>query len=219
MGDVLELTTDELLSTTRAVRKRLDLDRPVPMDVIRECLALAIQAPSGSNSQGWQFVVVTDAQARAGLADLYRRSFADYRTAPGNIWDAYAGEDPDRRGVQQRSGDSAAYLADHMHRVPAMLIPCHPGRFDGRPSAAAAGICGSVLPAVWSFCLAARSRGLGTAWTTLHLRYEPQAAELLGIPYDDVTQLALIPVAYTKGSVFKPAHREPLDTVLHVNGW
>jgi len=219
MGAVLDLTTDELLSTTRAVRRRLDFDRPVPMEVIRECLELAIQAPSGSNSQRWQFVVVTDPALRSGLAELYRRSFAEYRAAPGNIFDAYGGDDPERKDVQRRSGDSAAYLAEHMHRAPALLIPCHPGRFDGRPSTAAAGLCGSVLPAVWSFCLAARSRGLGTAWTTLHLRYEREAAELVGIPYEDVTQLALIPVAYTKGSDFKPAHREPLDTVLHLDTW
>jgi nitroreductase len=219
MVATVALTTDELLATTRAVRRRLDFERPVPLEVIRECLELALQAPSGSNKQSWQFVVVVDEAKRRALADLYRRSFADYARMPGNIWTAYDGDDTARLVVQQRSGDSAAYLAENMHRAPALLVPCHPGRMDGLPAIAAASICGSVLPAVWSFCLAARSRGLGTAWTTLHLRFEREAAEVLGIPYEEVTQLALLPVAYTQGTDFRPGHRAALDTVLHVDTW
>ena len=121
--------------------------------------------------------------------------------------------------MQRRVGDSAQYLADHLERVPVFLIPCLPGRMDGLPANAQAGAWGSLLPAVWSFMLAARARGLGTAWTTLHLMHEREAAGVLGIPYEQYTQAALIPVAYARGTDFKPAHREDLGGFLHWNAW
>jgi nitroreductase len=211
----LPLTPDELLSTTRAVRRRLDLNRPVEQAVLEECLTLAQQAPSGSNSQGWHFVVVTDPDKRAALAAIYRRG-----------WERYAADlsplqhpDPARRAVQQRVRASAQYLADHMHEVPVHVIPCIAGRTDGQPAAAQAGVWGSILPAVWSFMLAARARGLGTAWTTLHLGGEEEAAAVLRIPYREVMQAALIPVAYTNGTDFRPGPRAPLETVVHWDNW
>jgi nitroreductase len=215
----LNLSADEVLSTTRAVRKRLDFDRPVEREVLEECLHLALQAPSGSNAQGWQFVVVTDADKRAGLAELYKRSWAGYADSPRSAARAYTGDDPDRLATQSRVMGSAEYLAHNFERVPVMVIPCHPGRLDGAPAMAQAAVHGSVLPATWSFMLAARERGLGTAWTSLHLAFERKAAELLGIPYDQVTQLALITVGYTKGTDFKPAPRVPLDQVVHWDSW
>ena len=218
MAATLDLTPDQLLSTTRAVRKRMDFDRPVEPEVVRECLELALQAPTGSNRQGWQWVVVTDAAKRQALAEIYRKAYAAYREAPYYIGAIDTG-DPDRRQVQVRSASSADYLAENLERAPVHVIPCVAGRTDGAPSLAQAGAWGSILPAAWSFMLAARSRGLGTSWTTLHLFHEKEAAEVLGIPYEKVTQTALIPVAYTKGTDFKPAPREPLDTVLHWDTW
>lgn len=213
---LLNLTPDQLLTTTRSVRKRLDLSRPVEMEVIRECLELAIQAPTGSNSQGWHFVIVTDAEQRKIIADYYRSSFARYRSSSGA---ASITADTPRAQVQRRVVSSSDYLAEHLHEVPVFVIPCFRGRPDGQPSGVQAGMWGSILPAAWSFMLAARERGLGTVWTTLHLPYEREVAELLGIPYEKITQAALIPVAYALGTDFKPAPREPLDGVLHVNGW
>ena len=215
---LLDLSPDELLSTTRAVRKRMDFDRPVEPEVVRECLELALQAPTGSNRQGWHWVVVTDAAKRRGLAELYRRAYAAYRDAPYYIGAIDTG-DPDRRSVQQRSASSADYLAENLERAPVHVIPCVAGRTDGASSLVQAGVWGSILPAAWSFMLAARARGLGTSWTSLHLSFEREAADLLGIPHEKVTQTALIPVAYTKGTDFKPAPREPLDTVLHWDAW
>lgn len=215
---LLHLSPDELLSTTRAVRKRLDLTRLVEPEVIRECLELAMQAPTGSNRQNWHFVVLTDAEKRKAIADLYRKGFASYRTAGTAQWRSVNPEE--RAQIQQRVTSSADYLAEHMHEVPVLLIPCISGRLDRITSVEGqAGMWGSILPAVWSFMLAARSRGLGTAWTTLHLPYEKEAAEVLGIPYDRITQTSLIPVAYTLGTDFAPAKREPLDTVLHWDKW
>jgi nitroreductase len=215
----LNLSADEVLSTTRAVRKRLDLDRPVEDDVLRECLELVVQAPSGSNAQDWQFVVVTEADKRKALGDIYRRAFDVYEQLPMNAGQIYAGSDPVRIAQQDRVMDSARYLADRMGEVPAMLVPCLNMRLDGAPNIAAASTYGSVIPAAWSFCLAARERGLGTSWTSLHLMFEEEAAQLLGIPFADVTQIALIAIAYTTGTDFKPARREPLDTVVHWNQW
>lgn len=211
------LTTDELLSTTRAVRYRLDLDRAVDNMLIEQCLTLAVQAPSGSNTEPWHWVVVTDAQTRTDLAALYLQSFRAAAATPEFASRLFS-SDPSRSSVQQRVGDSAVYLAEHLHRVPVLLIPC----IDGRPPVARtdqSGFWASIVPAIWSFMLAARSRGLGTVFTTAHLLYEREAASLLDIPYDAVTQAALIPVAHYRGETFRPAARRPLSDVVSWNRW
>ena len=215
----LNLSADEVLATTRSVRKRLDFDRRVEDDVLRECLELALQAPTGSNAQDWQFVVVTDAEKKRAMGDVYRRAFDIYEHMPQNAEKVYDGPDLTRVAQQGRVMDSARYLADRMGEAPALLIPCLNMRIDGAPNIAAASMYGSVIPAAWSFCLAARERGIGTSWTTLHLMFEEEAAGILGIPFAEVTQLALIAIAYTQGTDFKPARREPLDTVTHWNQW
>ncbi len=215
---LLDLTLDELLATTRSVRKRLDLTRPVEPEVIRECLELALQAPTGSNSQRWHFVVVTDAEKKFAIAELYRKSFAAYRSMPSPV--SKLAPDSPRVQVMKRVVDSSDYLAEHFHEVPVFVIPCLAGRLEKIPSIEGqAGSWGSILPAAWSFMLAARARGLGSAWTTLHLPYEKEVAEIIGIPYEKITQTSLLPVAYTIGTDFKPAQREPLDTVLHWDKW
>jgi nitroreductase len=210
----LALTPDELLSTTRAVRRRLDLSRPVERAVLEECLTIAQQAPTGGNSQGWHFVVVTDAAKRAALGDIYRVGWNAYIGAGGPSTD-----DPSRQSTQERVRASAQYLADHMHEAPVLVIPCIHGRTDGKPASEQAGTWGSIIPATWSFMLAARARGLGTAWTTLHLGGEKEAAQLLGIPYEKVMQVAMIPVAYTLGTDFKPGPRLPLERMVHWEMW
>jgi nitroreductase len=213
---MLELTPDELLTTTRSVRKRLDFSRPVEPEVIRECLEIAVQAPNGGNRQQWHFVVVTDADKRRALGDIYRRGWQLYLSQPMN---AQMPPDPERAQTQLRVLESAQYLADHMHEAPVLLVPCIRGRLDGTPAVAQAGAWGSILPAVWSFMLAARARGLGTSWTSVHLFFEQEAAAVLSIPYEKYTQAALVPVAYTRGTDFKPAARQPLDPILHWNEW
>lgn len=214
---LLPLNPDELLSTTRAVRKRLDLTRPVEREVIEECLAMAQQAPSGSNAQNWDFVIVTDPAKRAALGELYRTSWYKYNAARAPASAAESGDAPPT--ARQRMVSSAMYLADHMGEVPVLVVPCIRGRADGQPSHVQAGLWGSILPAAWSFMLAARARGLGTAWTTLHLVYEKEAAEVLGIPYDQIMQAAMIPLAYTVGTDFQPGPRESLDSIVHWDEW
>ena len=220
----LDLSPDSLLTTTRAVRKRLDFDRPVDPQLIRECLEVALQAPSGSNSQGWHFVVVTDAAKRQRIGELYSKGFDLYRNMQQSahaLAEAQT-EDADARQME-RVVDSAEYLAANLHRAPVMVIPCVEGRTDalqGKGAAIAhASQYGSVLPAFWSFMLAARARGLGTAWTTIHLMFEEEIAELLGIPFAEVTQAGLSPVAHTMGTDFKAARRKSLDGVMHVDTW
>ena len=219
----LDLTNDELLSTTRAVRKRLDFDRPVELEVLQECMNVAIQAPTGSNAQGWQFMFVTDADKRARIGEIYGKVFDMYREMPVAIHHLHKDSPYEElKSSQTRSTSSAEYLAEHMAKAPAMLIPCIAGRTDGDNGLgvfAQAPTYGSIIPAAWSFMLAARARGLGTAWTTLHLMHEEEIAELLGIPYKDYMQVALIPIAYTKGTEFKAAYRPPLETIMHVNNW
>ena len=218
---ILDLSADEVLTTTRSVRKRLDLTRPVETHIIRQCLEVAVQAPTGSNSQGWHFVVVTEPESRQALGAIYRKGLATYLelTASGHALVNFAEYTPEQMATFMRVRDSALYLADHMHEVPVMIVPCIQGRADGRSSVEQAGLWGSIMPAVWSFMLAARMRGLGTCWTSVHLFYEQEAAAVLGIPYEQVTQAALIPVAYTLGTDFKAAPRKPLDSVLHWGRW
>jgi nitroreductase len=214
MHDV-PLTPDELLTTTRSVRKRLDLTRPVPLDVVRECLEIALQAPNGGMREGWHWIVVTDPQVRAQIGDFYRRSTESYLDN--------AAADPDRGAgigseAMARVTSSTAYLAEHMGRVPVHVIPCITVRSAWQAGESQAGFWGSLLPAAWSYMLACRARGLGTAWTTLHLKYETEIARLLGLP-DDIRQGVLIPTAYYTGDTFGRAVRRPLADVLHVDRW
>jgi nitroreductase len=213
----LNLSVDEVLTTTRSVRKRLDLQEPVPRKVLMECLELAVQAPTGSNTQGWQWVFVEDADKKKAIADIYLANATAYLNLPKPEYPA-----GDVRGERMGMiGDSALYLAEHIHEVPVLLIPCLEGRVDGAPSGMSASFWASLFPAVWSFCLALRSRGLGSTWTTLHLMGdgEKRAAEVLGIPYDQYSQGALLPIAYTKGTDFRPAKRVPIENIVHWDHW
>jgi nitroreductase len=209
-------TVDHLLTTTRSVRKRLDFARPVPPALVQECIDIALQAPTGSNAQGWSFVVVTDPAKRKALADLYRQAFQFYVENP-DFRATYEPQDP-RAKQMPRILDSATYLAEHLHEAPVHVIPCIQGRVEQAGVVGQASVYGSILPAAWSFMLAARSRGLGSAWTTLHLIFEKDAAKLLGIP-DEVTQTALLPVAYFTGKDFKPANRVDPRSVTHWDAW
>ncbi len=202
----LPLSPDELLSTTRAVRRRLDLTRPVERAVIEECLDLALQAPSASNRQTWEWVFVDDPAKKSALAALYREVFDTSYPAPTS--------EADPR--QHRLWSSAHYLAEHFHEVPLILVPCQKGRPEG---ANQAGFWASILPAVWSFHLALRSRGLGSAWTTMHLTFEREAAAVLGIAYEDYSQAGMFPIAYTTGGGFRRGPRKPLESVIHWNRW
>lgn len=219
----LDLTPDELLATTRSVRKRLDFSRPVEPELIRESIALALQAPTGGNAQRWRWIVVTDAEKRRAIGDCYRRGYAEYRMLPANQPEAVEklrARDAERASTLERVRDSSQYLAEHMHEAPALVIPCAFGRPEGLSASDQAGFWGSILPAAWSFMLALRARGLGCAWTTLHLPYEREAADILGIPYEKVTQTALLPVAHTLGGTdFKPAKREPVERVINWDSW
>lgn len=211
----MDLTTiDHLLTTTRSVRKRLDFSRPVDPSVITRCLEIAMQAPTGSNQQTWHFVVVTDAGTRRALGDFYRQAFEMYRQMERP---PMAADDP-RAAQMPRVVASAEYLAAHIHEAPVHVIPCIEGRVEQLPTVAQASAYGSILPAAWSFMLALRARGLGTAWTTLHLFYEREAAALLGIP-ETVTQVALFPVAHYTGGDFKPARRLEAAPRIHWDAW
>ncbi|MFF3765377.1 nitroreductase family protein [Streptomyces sp. NPDC001922] len=212
---LLELTPDELLTTTRSVRKRLDLTRPVPLELVKDCIRVALQAPSGSNRQTWHWIVVTDADQRAEIGRYYRRAVQTYLGSDGACGSLFP-EDPERHAVQRRVGSSVAHLGERMGEVPVHVIPCLDA--SRAPEYNEAGKWGSIIQAAWSYMLAARARRLGTAWTTLHLMYEKEIAELLGIP-DGVVQAALIPTAYSLGTEFKPAARQPLDDVLHIEAW
>jgi nitroreductase len=222
MAELLSLSLDELLSTTRAVRKRLDLTRPVPDELIRDCVRLAMQAPAGSNIPRTRFVVVRDPETRRELAALYNEVYTDlYTNSPSYV--RRVGQPAGPSGVPdrpQRVGDSVDYLANHLAEAPVIVVACLAGmRIDGELANMATTFLGQTGPAVWSFMLAARARGLGTCWTTMHMPRERDAAELLGIPYDTVQQVCLTPVAYTLGTDFRPAHREDPETYIHWDRW
>ena len=211
----LNLSADEVLATTRSVRRRLDFERPVEREIVMECLDLALQAPTGSNSQGWQWMFVEDQDKKQAIADIYAANFFEYANSPRTAWP----DDDPRAGQAAAVASSATYLAEHMAEAPILLIPCLAGRPDGHASSA--GYWGSILPAVWSFMLALRERGLGSAWTSLHLPNggEQRTAELLGIPHDQYSQAGLFPIAYTKGTDFKLASRIPAAQLSHWDTW
>ncbi|GAA3619366.1 nitroreductase family protein [Nonomuraea rosea] len=212
-----DLTPDELLTTTRAVRKRLDLTRPVPRELIEQCVDVAMQAPTGRNRQRWHFLVVTEPAQRRAVADIFLRAL------PLAAGQPLTGQDLRRMnhhpGSMDRIFDGLRHLADNIHRVPAFVIPAVEGRTDRAPVAVQAGAWGSILPAMWSFMLAARARGLGTVWTTAQGPLEKELAQVLGVPYDEVMLAAFVPLAYTIGTEFKPARRIPREQVLHWERW
>lgn len=216
---LLEMTPHELLVTTRAVRKRLDFTRPVDDDLIRECVATAMQAPSGSNNMTMQFVVVKDEAKRRAIGDIYQQCFEIYKTLPGVYAGSIVKDTEAEQAQQDRVLDSALYLADHLAEAPVLVFGCTSGRADGVPAMMAASMMGNVLPGMWNFMLAARARGLGTAWTTIALMMEKELAEVVGIPFDDVQQACLTPVAHTIGTNFKAAMRPDPDTIIHWDTW
>ena len=216
---ILDLSIDTILTTTRAVRKRLDLTRPIEPELIRKCLELALQAPTASNSQGWHFVVVTDPEIRLALATIYRKGADRYKELMVPVLQKQATSSEQVSRSLAKMLDSGQYLIDHLHEVPVHVIPCIEGRTEHQPIIMQAARWGSIMPAAWSFMLAARSRGLGSSLTSFHLFFEQEAANLLGIPYEQVMQVGLIPVAYTLGTDFNPAPRKPLESVLHSDRW
>lgn len=208
---------DRILTTTRAVRRKLDLDRDVPQALIDECLTIAQQAPTGGNRERTRYIVVRDPDTRAALADIYRQGFAVYMDPDsGSGSKKHSGDEAARR--QQRVTESARYLSDNLHRVPVLVIPCTRPRMEDAQAVLRATTYGSVYPAVWSYMLAARARGLGTTFTTLHLFDEAAAAEILGIP-DHYMQVGLIPTAFTTTTDFSSAPRRSLDEFRHIDRW
>jgi len=212
---------DHLLTTTRSVRKRPDLTRPIEPAVIEECLRIALQAPTGGNVQGWRFIVVSDAAKRAQIAEAYRKGWAVYGSGQPAFTRINVREGkPDEQHKYQfkRMLRSAVHLVDHVHEVPIHILACFKGRLESEDLFTQASGYGSIIPAVWSLMLALRSRGLASALTTIHLLFEKAVATLLGIP-DDVTQVVLLPVAYSIGTDFKPAERRPLQEVVYWDHW
>jgi nitroreductase len=210
-------TVDHLLTTTRSVRRRLDFGRPVEPALIEKCIEIALQAPTGSNMQGWRVMVVTDPAKRRVIGDLYRQTFKIYAD-PTNPMIQRPPEGDIRSKQLPRVLASADYLAENLAKAPVHVLFCIEGRVESGPPVAQASIYGSILPAAWSFMLAARARGLGSAWTTLHLFHETEIAKLLGIPAD-ITQAALFPVAYFLGEDFKPAKRIPAKELTYWERW
>ena len=201
MNDRLDLTPEDLLTTTRTVRKRLDLDRPVERSLVEKCLRLAFQAPNGSNRQTWQWICIDDQATKSAAADIYRGALDDMVNRPRSD-----NERPPDTPEQRRMASSVAYLSENLHKVPVLVVPTFAGRVEDESVFWQASRWGSICPAIWSFMLALRLHGLGSSWTTLHLWRERDMGELLGIPPTE-TQAGLFPVAFTLGTQFKPADR------------
>ncbi len=199
---------DRLLTTTKQVRKRLDLSRTVPNEVLLECIDVANHAPMGGNLERNRWMIIDDEAKKARIAEIFAAVGRPYLAANAEL------RTDDRSG---RVIDSAMFLVDHLAEVPSLLLSIRLDRPDGG-GGSAAGYYGSVVPGVWSFQLAARARGIGSAWTTFHLEHETEVAELLGIP-PSVTQVCLLPVAYYTGGSFTPAPRRPAADVTYLNEW
>ena len=213
------LSVDQVLSTTRSVRKRLDLTRPVPLELIEECLQVAQQAPTSGNSQAAHYVIITDPARKAALTEVYVRSWNAFLAYKGPGGYRFDYQDARHAAQQPRVADSAQYLADHLAEVPVLVVPCVSPRPDNQPVWIQELVWASVLPQAWSFMLAARARGLASVLTTLHNMFEEDAARILGIPFADYLQAGILAVAYPNNADFKPAYREPLQRFVHSNAW
>ena len=216
MTDIDIANADRLLTTTRSVRRRLDFARPVSVELIEECLTVALQAPTGGNLQVWRFVVVTDADTRRAIADVYRKAWDVYKESSATMY-TFREDDP-RAAASPRVMASSQHLADHLEQAPVFLVPCVAGRVDDAPHFRTVTMMACVLPAVWSFMLAARARGLGTCMTTLTLMHEQEVASILGIP-DGVSQVGLVPVAFYTGDTFQAVERLPMSRVVSWESW
>jgi nitroreductase len=201
---------DRLLTTTKQVRKRLDLSRSVPHNELLECIGLADHAPMGGNLERNRWMIIDDDAKKSAIAVYFEAVGRPYLAANAEL----RGDDRSQRVI-----GSATYLVDHLAEVPALVLSM---RLDRPPldqsQGQAAAYYGSVLPGVWSFQLAARARGIGSAWTTFHLEHEAEVAELLGIP-PTVTQVCLLAVGYYTGDTFAAAPRRPASEVTYLNEW
>jgi nitroreductase len=216
---MVDLSTDALLTTTRSVRRRLDLTKPVPIGLIRECLEIALQAPTSANVQNWSFIVITDAEQRRAIADVYLRTWESIVASPFAVAGRFR-DDPARNREQRKVSDSATYLAEHIAQVPVLMVPCVE-LIDGDDTLTAENsnrYWSSIMPATWSYMLAARSRGLGTTWTGVTIMADGVMRDILGLP-DTVYHATTVPTAYYTGTTFHPAKRIPLDAVLHYDRW
>ncbi len=213
-SDIDVANADHLLTTTRAVRKRLDLTRPVPRQTILDCIRVSTQSPAGGNYQKWRWMVVDDPDKKLVIAEAYRRTYAPYIAAQKQ---AVGEKDPGNSTIDKIMS-SSDYLAEILEQVPALVIPCALGHPDQDGSGDNQGWWGSCIPAVWSYMLAARARGIGTAWTTLHLGGAEEVGEALGIP-STVMQLACVPTAYYTGDTFRVGARRPAEEVTYFNEW
>jgi nitroreductase len=211
------LSALQALTTTRSVRRRLDLSRDVSPELLVECVRVAQQAPSASNRQNFHFVLVTAAEQRAALGDLFRRGLDNYRQWSDGLYQIERGDPCDNRR-RHRIIASLEHLAAHIDKVPVHVIPCVEGKLESTELARASALMGSVMPAAWSFALAARAHGLGTCWTTLHLQFVDEANAILGLP-DDVLQVALLATAHTIGTQFGAAYRRPVEGIVHWQRW
>ena len=215
----LELSADEVLTTTRSVRRRLNLEKEVSPEILKECLNIALQAPTGSLRQDWHFVVSTDRDQCREVGTIYQEVWTNMVTDDYlNASASRQGETGDQASWLNMMG-SARHLAETFPEVPAIFVPCISGRLEGADAMTQAVKWGSVIQAAWSFMLAARNRGLGTCWTTVHLQREEEVADILGIPFASIQQVALSPVAHTVGTSFKSGRRKPTAEFVHFNGW
>ena len=208
--------SDHLLTTTRGIRRRIDFDKPVDVNVINECVEIAIQAPVGSPAMGAHFVVLTEPELKRSVSELYCKALEPFCEK----WEAVELEnaDPSEHDHIRKVYSTYRWHGENLHRVPILVIVAMMGRWEHESARMQAGKYGCIFPAAWSFMLALRTRGLGSCWMTLHLDHEREAASLLGIP-DDVTQAALLPVSYFTGTDFRPAKRPPASEYIHYNGW
>lgn len=223
-SDIDAIATDRLLTTTRSVRKRLDLSRPVEPEIVLECLRIAVQAPTGGNAQRTRWMLVTDAGKRKALGELYKRAMDPYHEIMEPLASTFGGS--------KQIISSSRHLAEVMAEVPLQVIPCQLGSpadqnallkrakypYPLSENVSASAFYGSAWPWVWNFMLALRSRGLGSALTTMHLVFEKESREVLGIP-DTVTQIGIIPVAYYTGDSFKPGSRRGVEEITYWNEW
>jgi len=200
-----EMPLEEAITTQRAVR-RLKRD-PVPDALVLRLIELALKAPTGSNAQGWEWIVVRDPAVKARLARQNRRAFRLY----GALGRRATANDPKMARVL----DAVQWQADHFEEVPVVVVACLRGPRLGFPNIAATSYYGSIFPSVQNLLLAARAAGLGAALITLPLWSTFAARRILGLPWS-VTPCAVIPLGWPTGR-YGPTTRKPVGDVVSLD--
>jgi nitroreductase len=204
----LDMPLAEAMLSQRAVRRLLP--DPIDDEIVLRCIGLALKAPTGSNGQNWEFVVVKDRQVKERLAERYRQSWAIYGKAAKRV----SRSDP----AMSKVVAAVAWQVEHFAELPVLVVACLRGSrlpLVPVPPIVQSSYYGSIYPSVQNLLLAARAMGLGASLITLPLWNTTSARNILGLPVS-VMPCCVVPLGWPRGR-YGPTTRKPVGKVVHLD--